>query len=119
MTGEPLQPRHEEGDTVRITMREVYDLGLETSGKVDRVLDAFAAQARKVDDHEGRIVTLEIARAAEAPTIATLSAASAAHALQLGELRGRIDRTSWAPALIAGLVPTVLGAIIVATVLPK
>lgn len=112
----------EGGGEVRITQREVYDQVLElgglvrdTSAKVDNVLAELARQGRDVRDHESRIVALELATAASAPLAATV----ATHGGQLAELRSRVDRSSWAPSLIAGLIPTVLGALAVYALVPK
>lgn len=112
----------EGGGDVRITQREIYDQVLElggvardTSAKVDHVLVAIAEQGKRVNEHETRIGALELAAAASAAVATTV----ATHGGQLAELRSRVDRSSWAPALIAGIIPTVLGALAVYALVPK
>lgn len=118
MTGE----HREGGGDVRITQREIYDRVGElrddvrdSSAQIERVLGELARQGRDVRDHETRINALELG----AVSAATVAATVATHGGQLAELRSRIDRSSWAPALIAGLIPTVLGALAVYAIVPK
>lgn len=121
--GDNVTTEHREGGgDVRITQREIYDQVIalgndvrDTSSKVDTVLGVLAEQGRRVTEHETRISALELASAAHAAVATTV----ATHGGQLAELRSRIDRSSWAPALIAGLVPTVLGALAVYALVPK
>lgn len=120
--GDMTTSGHREGADVRITQREIYDQVIDlagivrdTSTKVDNLLALFAEQGRRVGEHEARIVVLELAGAGHATVAATV----ATHGGQLAELRSRIDRSSWAPALIASIIPTVIGALAVYAIIPK
>lgn len=112
----------EGGGDVRITQREIYDRVGElrddvrdSSAQIERVLGELARQGRDVRDHETRLSALELGAVSAATVAATVST----HGGQLAELRSRVDRSSWAPALIAGLIPTVLGALAVYVLIPQ
>lgn len=112
----------EGGGDVRITQREIYDRVGElrddvrdSSAKIESVLAEIARQGRDVRDHETRLSALELGAVAASGVAATV----ATHGGQLAELRSRIDRSSWAPALIAGIIPTVIGAIAVYAIIPQ
>ena len=67
----PLRRRRERGaapaldaplGSVTITAREVYDAVMALTTEVKTALDRSQKTAEKVDDHEGRLSTLEAAR---------------------------------------------------------
>lgn len=67
--------------STQITLREVYDLCLETS----KLVATLVAVGPKVDDHEARIRTLERTRWALAGVCTALGAAAGTIATMLGK----------------------------------
>lgn len=116
---------HESGEgVVRITSREIFDEVRLLSGDVRAALEQIprneAAHAdthrgyeKRLENHGDRIRDLERVATERAPVagqVATLT-------LELAKVKTQQDRAAWIPALIAGLVPTVLGGVTVAFIL--
>lgn len=112
--------------SVRITTREIYDKLLDVSGKVERVLDAIPASEaqhvkahdiidKRLENHGDRLRDVEQTQHAQA----TLPGQVAQLGVTLAKVETEQNRAAWVPALVAGLVPSVIGAVVIANILPK
>ena len=83
------------GDSVvRITQREVYDIVLRMSSKLDRVLQEVDERSRQSDEHEGRLKALELVQAASAVKVDALRTTTEQHSLDLAKIAAAGDRRS-------------------------
>lgn len=121
-----MSTQPEGGDGVKITTREIYDEVRTLSGDVREALrlipaneqahrDDHAAFEKRLENHGDRIRDLEAVangRASVPGTVASL-------VVDLAQVKAQLNRSAWVPALIAGLVPSILAALIIANLLPK
>lgn len=101
MTGEQKR----EGDGVRITQREVYDIVIDMRGDLRTALATIPTLQQQGSDHSLRIRDLEAWRSTQleiAGTVATL-------ATTVQELSVRVARSEWVPRLVFAVLGTVLG----------
>jgi len=99
------------GDSVvRITQREVYDIVLRMSSKLDRVLQEVDERSRQSDEHEGRLKALELAQAASAVKVDALRTTTEQHSLDLAKIAAAVARSAWVPSLTMLVIIAGVGA---------
>lgn len=120
----------EGGDgTVRITSREIYDELRVLSGDVREALRIIPANEaahavahtefrRRLENHGDRMHTVEQAASANTTTSVETTRKVRELDIEVDVLKAQQNRQAWVPALVAGLIPTIIGAIIIANLLP-